>query len=186
MLERVSPLVQRQPAAGLSHRHCATLLQYHAWPERYEEMARTLASHAGAAAAPAPGKAAPAGRGTLLRIHPQRLWLLSEEASAGPALSPEIGGALSNLGRIHASVGDRRRAEEIVAGLEANPNPCASCIAEILIALGRYDEAFRWLDVRIWDDDEQGGGYMPKIDPLYDPLRDDPRFVTFLREAGLE
>lgn len=94
MLERVSPLVQRQPAAGLSHRHCATLLQYHAWPERYEEMARTLASHAGAAAAPAPGKAAPAGRGTLLRIHPQRLWLLSEEASAGPALSPEIGATL--------------------------------------------------------------------------------------------
>ena len=65
-------------------------------------------------------------------------------------------------------------------------SPCAACIAEILVALGEFDEAFRWLDARIWYDDDQGGGYMPKIDPLYDPIRTDPRFVTFLQEAGLE
>ena len=57
MADRVSPLSQSHALVGLSHRPLAMLLQYHAWPERYEEMAKDLAAHCGAAPAPEPGRA---------------------------------------------------------------------------------------------------------------------------------
>ena len=108
-----------------------------------------------------------------------------EAAERAAAMAPDIAGAQANLARMHARFGDRRKALGILARLEANPDPCAACIAEVHVALGQYDEAFRWMDVRIWFDDSHGGGYLPKTDPLYDPLRGDPRFVQFLRDAGL-
>ncbi len=109
-----------------------------------------------------------------------------QAAERAAALAPQIGGARANLARMYAQTGDHRRAREILAELQADADPCAACIAEVLVALGEYDEAFRWMDPRIWFDDDQGGGYIPKVDPLYDPLRDDPRFIRFLREVGLE
>ena len=109
-----------------------------------------------------------------------------EAAERAAALAPEIAGARAQLARMHARVGDRRKARDILAELEADPDPCAACIAEILVALGQYEDAFPWLDVRIWFDDSHGGGFAPKVDPLYDPIRDDPRFVRFLEDAGLE
>jgi hypothetical protein len=86
---------------------------------------------------------------------------------------------------MHARVGDRQQALDILAELEADPDPCAACIAEVHVALGQYEEAFPWLDVRIWFDDSHGGGFAPKVDPLYDPIREDPRFRRFLEDAGL-
>jgi serine/threonine-protein kinase len=109
-----------------------------------------------------------------------------QAAERAAALAPQIGGARANLARISAQTGNDRRAREVLAGLQADADPCAACIAEVLVALGEYDEAFRWMDARIWFDDDQGGGYIPKVDPLYDPLRSDPRFIRFLREVGLE
>lgn len=109
--------------------------------------------------------------------------LQAAEQAAG--LAPEIGGAQADLARILAQVGERRRAREILAELEADADPCAACIAEVYVALEEYEEAFPWLDPRIWFDDDQGGGYIPKVDPLYDPLRGDSRFVQFLRDVGL-
>lgn len=109
-----------------------------------------------------------------------------QAAEQAATVSPDIGGALSNLARIHAQTGDDRRAREILARLEADPDPCAACIAEVLLALGEYDEAFRWMEPRIWFDDDEGGWFVPKVDPFYDPIRGDPRFARFLREVGLE
>lgn len=96
MADRNSPVSHSKPVAGLSHRSCAALLQYHAWPDRYAEMARTLAAHCGLAEAPRPGKAARGATAALLRVHPQRLWLVAEEESAHslPRLSAEIGATL--------------------------------------------------------------------------------------------
>jgi sarcosine oxidase subunit gamma len=92
MLERVSPIAH--PAgAGLSTHHLETLLQFHAWPDRFLAMARDLAAACGASA-PSAGHAAE-GRGcALLRVHPQRIWLISQQAVAAPSLPPEIGAAL--------------------------------------------------------------------------------------------
>jgi TolB-like protein/class 3 adenylate cyclase/Tfp pilus assembly protein PilF len=108
-----------------------------------------------------------------------------EAAERAAALAPEIAGARAQLARMHARVGDRQKALDILAELEADPDPCAACIAEVHVALGQYEEAFPWLDVRIWFDDSHGGGFAPKVDPLYDPIREDPRFRRFLEDAGL-
>jgi len=96
MPERLSPLAQDASAPGLSLRSCGRLLQYDAWPETYGEMAGLVASHGDMAAGPAPGKSAHGAAGSLLRIHPQRLWLLSERpgAGAGLELEPHVGVSL--------------------------------------------------------------------------------------------
>jgi heterotetrameric sarcosine oxidase gamma subunit len=95
MLERASPLAECPAARGLSHRPRALLLQYHAWPECYVQMARMLAHHAGVSNAPSPGKAAAHTGAALLRVHPQRLWLISDQdRSACPTLDPDAGATL--------------------------------------------------------------------------------------------
>ena len=96
MADRISPVSQNKPVAGFSHRACAVLLQYHAWPDRYAEMARGLATRCGLPEAPRPGKAARGATAGLLRVHPQRLWLVAEEgrASDHPKLGAEMGATL--------------------------------------------------------------------------------------------
>ena len=96
MPDRTSPLVQDAVAPGLSLRSCGLLTQYHGWPETYAELAAKVAAQCGAATAPAPGKAVHGPGGSLLRIHPQRLWLLSERADAvgDLAVEPQLGTAL--------------------------------------------------------------------------------------------
>jgi tetratricopeptide (TPR) repeat protein len=109
-----------------------------------------------------------------------------QAAERAAALAPGNPGTRANLARLHALLGERRKALEILAGLKAEADPCAACIAEVEVALGEHEEALRWLDVRIWDADDEGGWYLPKVDPLYDPLRGDPRFIQFLRNVGLK
>jgi methylglutamate dehydrogenase subunit D len=95
MPERVSPLVRDAAAPGLSLRSCGLLTQYHGWPETYAELATMIAAQCGAATAPAPGKAVHGSGGSLLRIHPQRLWLLSERSDAGNlTIEPQLGAVL--------------------------------------------------------------------------------------------
>ena len=96
MLERRSPLADDASVLGLSLRSCGQLLQYHAWPDTYSEMAAKIAGHCGVAAAPAPGTAVHGAASSLLGIHPQRLWLLSDrsDASAGVTLEPQVGVSL--------------------------------------------------------------------------------------------
>ena len=107
-----------------------------------------------------------------------------QAAERALALAPENPIAQAGLARAHARFGERRKALEILTGLEANPDPCVPCIAEVYVALKDYDGALRWLDARIWD--SLGGFSFPKVDPLYDPLRGDPRFARFLEDAGLK
>lgn len=52
------------------------------------------------------------------------------------------------------------------------------------LALGQVDRAFRWLE-RAADDREPLVIYLA-VDPLYEPLRADPRFAALLRRLGLE
>jgi methylglutamate dehydrogenase subunit D len=96
MPERASPLVQDASAPGLSLGACGLLIQYHGWPETYAELAARIAAQCGAATAPAPSKAVHGAGGSLLRIHPQRLWFLSErsDAAGNPAIDLQLGAAL--------------------------------------------------------------------------------------------
>jgi tetratricopeptide (TPR) repeat protein len=56
-------------------------------------------------------------------------------------------------------------------------------IAAVYIGLGEKDPAFEWLNKAI----DYRSGDMPllKSDPVYDPLRSDPRFADLLRRVGL-
>jgi heterotetrameric sarcosine oxidase gamma subunit len=96
MLERASPLAEGASAPGLSLRSCGSLIQYHGWPDTYAEMAGRVARHCGVAANAAPGKAVHGAAGSLLRIHSQRLWLLSErlDTRASLTLEPHVGVSL--------------------------------------------------------------------------------------------
>jgi heterotetrameric sarcosine oxidase gamma subunit len=78
----------------LEKRPIGTLTQYHAWPDRFAEMAQRVAATYGAAI-PGPARAVPADAGSLLRIHPQRLWYIAESTTnPQPALPPEVGVSL--------------------------------------------------------------------------------------------
>jgi hypothetical protein len=50
--------------------------------------------------------------------------------------------------------------------------------------LGRKDEAFEWLE-RAYEEREALLVWV-KVQPAFDPLRDDPRFDALLKKIGLE
>ncbi|MBW3660847.1 MAG: tetratricopeptide repeat protein, partial [Gemmatimonadetes bacterium] len=107
-----------------------------------------------------------------------------QAAEQAVALAPQNPIAQGHLARAVALFDDREKALEIVARLEADPDPCAPCIAEAYVALGEVERALDWLEAAIPQGFE--GFYLPKVDPLYASLRDDPRFTRFLIEMGLE
>jgi tetratricopeptide (TPR) repeat protein len=57
-------------------------------------------------------------------------------------------------------------------------------IAIIYIALGEHDEAFKWLDTGYEQRDEQLT--LLRVDPVFAPLRGDPRFAALLRRVRLD
>ncbi|TXH37822.1 MAG: hypothetical protein E6Q98_05700 [Rhodospirillaceae bacterium] len=77
---------------SISERTGWTLTQIHAWPESFAQAAGSVAAACGASSIPAPGQAAEATDGVLLRVHPQRLWLLQYvKAGALPDLPVDQG-----------------------------------------------------------------------------------------------
>jgi serine/threonine-protein kinase len=56
-------------------------------------------------------------------------------------------------------------------------------LAEIYVWVGEYDEAFRLLDHLL---DTPNGITVPllKLDPVWDPLRKDPRFQALIDKYG--
>ena len=73
--------------------------------------------------------------------------------------------------------------EELAAAIEQLGDGASYQYAQINVALGDHDEAFRWLGVARRVNDP-GLTYIT-FDPLLDPLRKDPRFDRLLRELGL-
>jgi hypothetical protein len=61
----------------------------------------------------------------------------------------------------------------------------AWAMAEIYVGLGEKDRAFEWLEKAY---DERFAGLLAsiKVDPIYDPLRSDPRFADLLRRMNLQ
>ena len=86
-----------------------------------------------------------------------------------------------------AAEGDRRGAQQKLAEAErrfaTEPTPRAS-LAAAHLALGDKDGAFAWLEKGIAERDQSVNGL--KGDPLWDPIRPDPRFVALLQKMNLQ
>lgn len=84
-----------------------------------------------------------------------------------------------------ARVGYREEArnvwEEVVARRASGASISASGLAAAAVAVGELDEALDWLE-RAFEDE---GGIYTLRDPLWDPIRSDPRFQSFWDRVGL-
>ncbi len=100
--------------------------------------------------------------------------------------SATLRNGLEVLGPPLALSGRRAEALDILADFERRAEqsyvpPCD--IARLHVALGNHDEAFRWLERAVEVHD--GDLFMARVWPVWDPIRDDPRFDELLRTLGL-
>ena len=89
------------------------------------------------------------------------------------------------LANAYGLSGDRGRAQQIVDRLiqqAATQFVPAAHIGIAAIGAGDADAAFLWLE-RGYDERSQALTFL-KIDPLFDPLRADPRFLPLMRKVG--
>jgi len=115
---------------------------------------------------------------------------LYEEAIAEYEKAVSLSGGsafpLSWLGYVYGVAGRKGEAERVLDQLQERSKQSyvsASSIALIYMGLGRKDEAFDWLE-RSYQAQEPL--LQLKVNPMYDPLRDDPRFTDLLRRMNLE
>jgi serine/threonine-protein kinase len=93
----------------------------------------------------------------------------------------------SSLGHAYATAGQRARAREVLASLQAAAATRyvpAYWFALVYAGLGDHDKALRYLE-RAYDERSTVLAYL-LIDPRLAPLRGDPRFVTLAQRLGGE
>ena len=88
----------------------------------------------------------------------------------------------ANLARMHARLGQMAQARAILSELEREPEPCVACVVDVHLALRDLDSALAWVERGGWT--TAGGAYFPKVDPVYDGFRQDPRSAELLRRIG--
>jgi TolB-like protein/Tfp pilus assembly protein PilF len=102
------------------------------------------------------------------------------------ALSRGRAMSLALLGYAHARLGERsqglRMLEQLEAALKERYTPAFS-FAVVYAGLGEKDQAFAWLE-KAYGERTSRLGYL-KVEPLWDPLRSDPRFAELVRRIGL-
>ncbi len=94
--------------------------------------------------------------------------------------------SLALLGYAHARLGERSQALRMLEQLEAASKQRytpAFSFAVVYAGLGEKDQAFTWLE-KAYEERASRLGYL-KVEPLWDPLRSDPRFAELLRRIGL-
>ncbi len=93
--------------------------------------------------------------------------------------------ALSYLGYAYAVEGRRAEAQKVLDQLKERSNQryvSAATRARIYAGLGEKDQTFQWLE-RSYEERSIGS---IEVDPIYDPLRSDPRFADLLRRMNLQ
>ena len=108
---------------------------------------------------------------------------LVHQAPDGSASRAQLGTLLARLGRKEDAINEGKKAVELLPESEdAVEGPQATAaLAEIYAWVGEHDEAIRLLDHLLT---VPGGLTIPqlKLDPLWDPLRSDPRFQKLCEE----
>lgn len=97
-------------------------------------------------------------------------------------LSPHRPDFIATLGHAYAVSGNKDEASKIAHELEASHAP-AFALALVYVGLGDMDRSFALLEQTY----EERFPILPEAlqDPLFDPVRPDPRFQTLLRRIGL-
>ena len=94
---------------------------------------------------------------------------------------------ISMIGYVWALAGNRAKARAVLDELKSLSGqryiPPYN-IAVVYYGLGERDQASAWLD-KACDDRDVRLSFL-KVDPKWDPLRSDPRFVAILKRVGLE
>ena len=97
------------------------------------------------------------------------------------------GGEAGWLAQEYAQCGRKAEAQKAMNELmELSKNHYVSphWFGAVQAGLGNKDEAFKWLDQAI--DRHFGPMIYLKVNPIWDPLRSDPRFPERLRRVGLQ
>ena len=91
------------------------------------------------------------------------------------------------LGYAYAISGDRPKAEQILRELEQmakNQYVSSTAFADIHLGLGEKEKALDWLE-RSYQDQESACWYL-KVDPIYDCVRNEPRFQALVQKVFRE
>ncbi|HET8674624.1 MAG TPA: protein kinase [Blastocatellia bacterium] len=89
-------------------------------------------------------------------------------------------------GRVYALMGNRDQALKVAEELKQTSKEryvSPYMLAIIYTALGDKEQAYEWLD-RVYAERSYYVTWL-KVDPVFDGLRADPRFIDFLRKVGL-
>ncbi len=94
----------------------------------------------------------------------------------------------ANRGILLARMGNHEEARSIAERLKSQtalPNvPLWTAVATIYFELGDLDEGFQWLE-KAYEEKEDALSFL-KIDPIFDMIRDDPRFEALLVKMNLQ
>jgi tetratricopeptide (TPR) repeat protein len=110
------------------------------------------------------------------------------EFEKGVAISPVNTEALTGLGYGYAVTGRTVEAHRILDKLnELSKHEYISPVwrAKIYAGLVEKDKAFEWLEKAYEDHSIVSVGYI-KTNPMFDPLRSDPRYADLLRRTNLQ
>jgi tetratricopeptide (TPR) repeat protein len=106
---------------------------------------------------------------------------LVADGPGDPGRHAELGAIFAGLGQKENAIKESKKATELLPESEdAVDGPKATAaLAEIYAAVGEHDEAFRLIDHLLT---VRNGLTVPllKLDPVWDPLREDPRFQAMI------
>jgi serine/threonine-protein kinase len=91
------------------------------------------------------------------------------------------------LGYAYAISGDRPKAEQILRGLEEMAKRqyvSSTAFVDIHLGLGEKEKALDWLDKAY--ENQESACWLLKVDPIYDSVRNEPRFQALVKKVGFD
>ena len=117
----------------------------------------------------------------MARHQPEQSIPVLEKAVAVSNGSP---GVMGSLVAAYAQAGRRADALRLLAELKRERPGDAGAFVHAYLGLADYDQTFSWLE-QAYKDKSNIMQHL-KVDPMFDPLRSDPRFQDLLRRVGLD